>query len=146
MADNPITRPMTTLLDRSVAAATWLRDAAQYDAQVALARLIAGQIDDAVEQNKVDDPEFLKQFHMRMVPNLQRALFTLGLTPEGYAKMTGVGSVSGQTSGKEAAGSTASAPAGVATPFDAAAATASADPLAELINLEDRRTGRSSPS
>ena len=61
------------------------------------------------------DPEVLKQLHMRMVPNFQRALFTLGLTPEGYAKMTGVGSPTGQVTTSEASGTT-----GVASPFDAA--------------------------
>lgn len=131
--DNPITRPMSTLLDKSVRAATWLAGATQYEAGVALARLLAGQIDDAVEGGQITDPEVLKQFHMRMVPNFQRALHALGLTPEGYAKMTGVRSPAGQAKGTEAAGTT-----GVASPFDTAGKPA-VDPLEALITEEDLR-------
>lgn len=134
MTDNPLMRPMTTVLDSSVRAATWLHGADQYAAGISLARMIAGQIDDVVEGGQVADPEVLKQLHMRMVPNFQKALHALGLTPEGYARMTGVGSPSGQVPTPEASGTT-----GVATPFDAAAATEH-DALDALIMAEDERS------
>ena len=134
MTDNPLMRPMTTVLDQSVRAATWLQGADQYAAGVSLARLLAGQIDDVVEGGQVADPEVLKQLHMRRVPNVQRALFTLGLTPEGYAKMTGVGSPTGQVTTSEASGTT-----GVASPFDAAKAS-EGDALDALILAETERT------
>lgn len=134
MTDNPITRPMTAILDRSVKAASWLDGVDKYAAGVSLARLLAGQIDDVVGVGATADPELLKQLHMRMVPNFQRALFTLGLTPEGYAKMTGVGSPVGQTSAAEASGG----PPGP-TPFDAANA-AKGDALDQLIAEETDRS------
>lgn len=134
MSNNPITRPMTMLLDKSVRAATWIHGAEQYEAGVALARVLAGQIDDVVEGGQISDPEVRKQFHMRMVPNFQRALHSLGLTPEGYARMTGVGSPAGQAKGTEAAGTT-----GVASPFDTAAKPA-VDPLTALITEVDLQT------
>lgn len=135
VAENPIRRPMTTVLDSSVRAATWLHGADQYAAGISLARMIAGQIDDVVETSgAVVDPEILKQMHMRMVPNFQKALHALGLTPEGYARMTGVGSPSGQVPTSAASGTT-----GVATPFDAAAATEH-DALDALIMAEDERS------
>ena len=134
MTDNPLMRPMTTVLDQSVRAATWLQGADQYAAGVALARTLAGQLDDVIQGGQVTDPEVLKQLHMRMIPNYQRALFTLGLTPEGYAKMTGVGSPTGQVTTSEASGTT-----GVASPF-AAAASAEGDPLEQLITAETERT------
>ena len=136
MADNPIRRPMTTVLDSSVRAATWLHNADQYAAGISLARMIAGQIDDVVEAaGGVPDPEILKQLHMRMVPNFQKALHALGLTPEGYARMTGVGSPSGQVPTAEASGTTP----GVATPFDAAASSEH-DALDALIMAETERS------
>ena len=135
MTDNPLMRPMTTVLDQSVRAATWLQGADQYAAGVSLARLLAGQIDDVVEGGQVADPEILKQLHMRMVPNFQKALHALGLTPEGYARMTGVGSPSGQVPTAEASGTTP----GVATPFDAAASSEH-DALDALIMAETERS------
>ena len=133
---NPLTHPMTAVLDQSVRAATWLQGTDQYGAAIATARMIAGQIDGVIAASGgVPDPEVLKQLHMRMLPNYQKALFTLGLTPEGYAKMTGVGSPQGQVGPGEASGK---AP-GVATPFDAAAA-ATGDALDELISEEVQRT------
>ena len=135
MTDNPITRPMTNVLDRSVRAASWLQGADQYAAGISLARMIAGQIDDVVEAaGGVPDPEILKQLHMRMVPNFQKALHALGLTPEGYARMTGVGSPSGQVPTAEASGTT-----GVASPFDAAKAS-EGDALDALIMAETERS------
>ena len=136
MTDNPLMRPMTIDLDQSVRAATWLHNADQYAAGISLARMIAGQIDDVVEASGgVPDPEILKQLHMRMVPNFQKALHALGLTPEGYARMTGVGSPSGQVPTAEASGTTP----GVATPFDAAKAS-EGDALDALILAETERT------
>ena len=135
MTDNPITRPMTNVLDRSVRAASWLQGADQYAAGISLARMIAGQIDDVVEAaGGVPDPEILKQLHMRMVPNFQKALHALGLTPEGDARMTGVGSPSGQVTTSEASGTT-----GVASPFDAAKAS-EGDALDALIMAETERS------
>lgn len=133
---NPLMRPMTTVLDRSVRAAKWL-ESSEWSAGIALARAIAGQIDDVTEAGHVNDPEVLKQLHMRMIPNFQRALFTLGLTPEGFAKIT-AGVVSG-TPEAPAADGAESAPAGVATPF-AAASAAAKDPLdALIIDMDSRR-------
>ena len=135
MTDNPLMRPMTTVLASSVRAATWLHNADQYAAGISLARMIAGQIDDVVEASGgVPDPEILKQLHMRMVPNFQKALHALGLTPEGYARMTGVGSPSGQVTTSEASGTT-----GVASPFDAAASSEH-DALDALIMAETERS------
>lgn len=135
MTDNPLMRTMTTVLDQSVRAASWLQGADQYAAGVALARTLAGQLDDVIQGGQVTDPEVLKQLHMRMIPNYQRALFTLGLTPEGYAKMTGVGSPAGPN-GKTP---DTEVPTGVASPF-AAASAAEGDPLEQLITAETERT------
>lgn len=135
MTDNPLMRPMTTVLDKSVKAAKWL-DSSEWSAGVALARAIAGQIDDVVEGGHVTDPEVLKQLHMRIIPNYQRALFTLGLTPEGYARTTGVGAA--PRSGTRTGDGVGDVPAGVATPFSAA--QAAVDPLDALIAAEVERT------
>lgn len=87
MANNPIARPMSTLVDQSVAAAAHLRgkEAGHYKAAVALAKLLAGQIDDA---NMAGDPDTWNKINMRVIPNFHRVLFTLGLTPEGFARIT----------------------------------------------------------
>ncbi|QLF83980.1 terminase small subunit [Gordonia phage Upyo] len=135
--ENPITHPMTTVLEKSIRSATWLQGTEQYGAAIATARMIAGQIDGVVAASGgVPDPEVLKQLHMRMIPNYHRALFTLGLTPEGYAKMTAA--VPTASGGSKVSAAPSSSP-GVASPFDAAA-TATGDALDALIAAETDRT------
>lgn len=83
---NPITNPMTRTLERSVAKADHLRGHPEYAAGIALAKLLAGQIDEMVQ---AQDPVVVNQMNMRVLPNFHKILYTLGLTPEGFAKITG---------------------------------------------------------
>ena len=90
MATNPINRPMTALFERSLAAADHLRvknDGGKYKAAIGMAKMLAGQIDDVVASN---DAEAINRMNMRIIPNYHKCLFGLGLTPEGYARITGV--------------------------------------------------------
>lgn len=138
MSENPITNPMVTVLDQSVQAAVWLQGTTQYSAGIALARSIASQIDSLLAgSGGVPDPEVIKQLHMRVIPNYQRALFTLGLTPEGYAKMTGAGSYG--TPKDSPSDQAPDTPPGIPTPFSAAA-SATGDALDALISAETART------
>lgn len=93
---NPFQNSMETVLDKAVKDAPWLHGADRFAAGVAMARLLASQIDSL---QAAVDPEAVKQLNMRIIPNYHRALHGLGLTPEGYARMTGVGGKSPGASG-----------------------------------------------
>lgn len=82
---NPISNPMATILEKSLKAADHLRKHDEYGAAIALAKMLAGQIDDAAQSQ---DPDILNKLNMRVIPNYHKVLFTLGLTPEGFAKIT----------------------------------------------------------
>lgn len=85
MATNPIRRPQTSALERALKAAPWLHGVKEYEAGVALAKLMAGQIDDMVE---AQDPDMVKLMHMRSIPRYREVLETLGLTPASHSRMT----------------------------------------------------------
>ena len=87
MPQNPMRQPIRTALDKAVKDAEWLKED-RFSGAVAMTRLLADQIDTL---QAVTDPESVKQLNMRIIPNFHRALHGLGLTPEGYAKMTGAG-------------------------------------------------------
>lgn len=91
MATNPIRRPQTSALERALKAAPWLHNVQEYAAGVALAKLMAGQIDDMVESQ---DPDMVKLMHMRSIPRYREVLETLGLTPASHSRMVG-GSAAG---------------------------------------------------
>lgn len=82
---NPISSPQTARFEASVKAAEHLRGHPEYASAIALGKALATQID---EMTTTGDPEVMNKMNMRVVPNFQRALYTLGLTPEGFAKIT----------------------------------------------------------
>lgn len=85
MATNPIRRPQTSALERALKAAPWLHGVKEYEAGVALAKLMAGQLDDMVE---AQEPDLVKLMHMRSIPRYREVLETLGLTPTAHSRMT----------------------------------------------------------
>lgn len=92
MATNPIQRPMTALFERSLAAADHLKvknDGGKYKAAIGMAKMLAGQIDDVVASG---DADAINRMNMRIIPNYHKCLYGLGLTPEGFARITGVSS------------------------------------------------------
>jgi len=129
---------MTALVEQSVAAAAHLRgkEAGHYKAAVALAKLLAGQIDDAAVGG---DPDQWNKINMRVVPNFLRVLYALGLTPEGYAKITNpqaLGSRGGRPpkDGPDEPAAEASAPKTEAEAGDALDAI-----VANVVRMKDRR-------
>lgn len=88
MAKNPLSQPMAASLETAIKAADWLHGEDRYAAGIELARLLAGQIDTLVASQ---DPAAVREMNIRTVKNYHAALHALGLTPEGYARMTGVG-------------------------------------------------------
>lgn len=88
MAKNPLSDPMAASLETAIKAADWLHGEDRYAAGIELARLLAGQIDTLVASQ---DPAAVREMNIRTVKNYHAALHALGLTPEGYARMTGVG-------------------------------------------------------
>lgn len=136
MATNPIARPMTALVEKSVAAAAHLRgkEADQYKAAVALAKLLAGQIDDA---SVGGDPDQWNKINMRVVPNFLRVLYTLGLTPEGYAKITNPQAV-GRSPGRPPKDGP-DEPAAEASAPKAEAGDALDEIMAKVVSMKDRR-------
>lgn len=89
MATNPINRPMTALFEKSLAVADHLKvknDGGKYKAAIGMAKMLAGQIDDVVASQ---DADAINRMNMRIIPNYHKCLYGLGLTPEGYARITG---------------------------------------------------------
>lgn len=136
MPTNPLRKVQTKALEDALKAADWLHGADEYKAGVALAKLLAGQIDDMVEAH---DSELVKLMHMRSIPRYREVLETLGLTPTAHSRMVGGSAASAPPPPAQDEDDADEAPKETPAPKIANPLDALADEVTNVVNLAARR-------